>query len=542
MIFAGNVMHPIRDFFKHLGNRELTLLLVLLAIPAFLLHLGVMAFIGDEGIRTLVAFEMDRSGNYLVPTLNGQLYFNKPPLYNWMILGMSKLMGQFGEWPTRLTTLVWLAIFALVVYRYARKHMSATLALTQAAMLLTSGRILLWDSMLGLIDIAFSTVIFLNFMVLYELGSRNRWRILWPVSYALFAIAFLFKGLPAVVFQGISVAVALTFFRQWRTEAIGLRHLAGIVTGLVPLGIYYGLYATAVDLREVFAILVEQSMQRTPTHHTWVETIAHLFTFPFEQVYHFLPWSLLVAVVFHPAFRHYLKKDPFIRFCFWMLVLNLPVYWISAQVYPRYLLMFVPLFNIVGLHMLEQAPWSRFRGWYRGVFLFLAAASLLGTIGMPWIDPRVPGLSHLPWAMAVGVVGLLVAIGGLWTDKARTFFWMAIAMLVVRIVFDAVVLPLRAEDSRENACRTDCRRTTILYGDRPWYMFGKTYTGEVARCYTSLYTGRVIPHTDEPVDPDGVYIVDQPLHPEFPGEPIDSLLMENRQVFALMRIMQGPAQ
>jgi 4-amino-4-deoxy-L-arabinose transferase-like glycosyltransferase len=55
---------------------------------------------------SLVAFEMKMSGNFIVPTMNGEFYYNKPPLYNWFIYGMSMLLGHFGEWPSRLTTLI----------------------------------------------------------------------------------------------------------------------------------------------------------------------------------------------------------------------------------------------------------------------------------------------------------------------------------------------------------------------------------------------------------------------------------------------------
>ncbi len=530
------------DRFRLIPDRTLAAALVLVALPAFLIHLDVIAFIGDEGIRALVAFEMDQSGDYIVPTLNGELYFNKPPLYNWMILGVSKVFGDFGEWPSRITTLLCLAAFALIVYHYARKYTDRTTALTLAAMLLTSGRILFWDSMLGLIDIGFSAVVFLNFMLLYDLGRRDRWNVLWPVSYALFAAAFLLKGLPAVVFQAISVAVTLTFFNRWRSQAFSRAQLAGIAVGLAPLVLYYGLYATRVDLDEVFAVLVDQSLQRTPTHHTAWETIAHLFTFAPEQVYHFLPWSLLVAVAFHPAFRRLIRERPVVHFSFWMLVANLPVYWISAQVYPRYLLMFVPLFNFIGIYVLSTAPLAGWGKIYRAVFLFLNVAALTGVLLMPVIDIRVTDLNAWPWAMLAGAIGLGLTFLGLWHDRDRTFLWMALMLLVVRIVFNLVVLPLRSIDWRENLCREDCRRAAEAHTDAPWYVYGETYTGEVARFYTSAYTGRIIPHVDTVMDSGGYYIVDRPLNPDFPGIQVDSLLLENRQVFAIMRPLAAQRQ
>ena len=215
-------------------------------------------------------------------------------------------------------------------------------------MLLTSGRILFWDSMLGLIDICFSWIIYLNFMILYQLAKAERWRILFILSYLLFSIAFLLKGLPAVVFQGISVITALQLHGTLKKKFISKDHVIGIGIGIIPLLAYYAVYATMVPLDKVFSILLDQSMQRTATHHGIWKTVTHFFTFPLEQSYHFLPWSLLLVVGFHPKFKTWMRAHDFIRFNFWMLVINLPVYWLSVQVYPRYLLMFVPMFNMVG--------------------------------------------------------------------------------------------------------------------------------------------------------------------------------------------------
>ena len=39
----------------------------------------------EEPRRCLVAMEMIASGDYIVPTVMGETYLKKPPLYNWLI-------------------------------------------------------------------------------------------------------------------------------------------------------------------------------------------------------------------------------------------------------------------------------------------------------------------------------------------------------------------------------------------------------------------------------------------------------------------------
>jgi 4-amino-4-deoxy-L-arabinose transferase-like glycosyltransferase len=520
---------------QQLSTGQFAFIIVLLCIPAFFIHLGSVAFIGDEAIRALVAFEMDQSGDFIVPTLNGVPYYNKPPLYNWIIWMVSTAWGSFGEWPSRLTTLFFQGLFAVSVYVATVKIFDKITALTLALMLLTSGRILFWDSMLGLIDICFSFVVFLNFMALYFYGARKKWTLFFVVSYILFAVAFLLKGLPAIVFQGISIITALVLHKSFRSQFVSWRHIISIFIAAVILSAYYIPYAQAVEIDKVMYVLFDQSMQRTGTHHGTWKTLLHVFTFPFEQLYHFLPWSLLVLSFLHPKARTWICQHPFIRFNFWMLLANIIVYWISVEVYPRYLLMFVPLFNIIAFYIVQQVlNENSFMGKViKGVFAGLAALILLVILLMPVdIRARTADAFWLTWIL--GVTLTVISLTGMIYDQKRFILWTGISLLIVRSVFNVVVLPDREITLRENFCRDDVRRVAALY-EGTWYVYRNTETHQVARFYTSAYTEQIIHKVENADDKSAYYLVDQKLYPDFPGQVVDSLLLENRQYIKLMR-------
>jgi 4-amino-4-deoxy-L-arabinose transferase-like glycosyltransferase len=523
-------------FFTSLSDRQVIWLAILLCFPAFLIHLDTIAFIGDEGIRSLVAFEMKHSGDFIVPTLNGAPYYNKPPLYNWFIYLTSELFGYYGEWPARVTTLFFLAAFGYTVYFFIRKEYDRLTAVTMGLMVLTSGRILFWDSMLGLIDICFSWVVYVNFMVLYFLGKEGKWKQMFVLSYLLFSAAFLMKGLPALVFQGISIISALALHGELKEKFFSPDHILGGLVGIIPVVAYYLAYAKRVSLDHVFGVLFDQSMQRTATHHGMGETILHVFTFPFEQVYHFLPWSLLIVMVFHRGFRSWMKSHEFIRFNFWLLLANLPVYWLSVQVFPRYVLMFIPLFNMVGFSLYFQGKQEPGILWkvVRVSFLVMAGLALIGCFLLP-IAPQVRTIPQLYFVWIFASIGLAIGFTGMLKDGRRSFLWFVICLLVVRIVFNMVVLPLRSEGHAVNEIREDCRRVAAAHGDVTWYLFGATFPHEVARFYTSAYTNQIIKKTNEVLDEKALYLVDRNQYPDFPGVMIDSLRTEKAQVLALMR-------
>ena len=101
------------------------LLLLLLCFPLFL-FLGALSIrLWDESRLAINAYEMYHSGNYLIPTFNGEpdMWNTKPPLMIWcQVIGM-KLLG-INEWairlPSALAALFTCAIIMLIAVRYVK--------------------------------------------------------------------------------------------------------------------------------------------------------------------------------------------------------------------------------------------------------------------------------------------------------------------------------------------------------------------------------------------------------------------------------------
>ncbi len=115
-----------------------------------------MPLIGDESIRALVSLEMMLSGDYLSPTLTGELYFNKPPLYNWIIIVFYKIFNSNSEFVTRLPSTIFLLVYCVSIFLWVKSILGKQAGFIASLMFLTCGRILIYDSMLGLIDITYS--------------------------------------------------------------------------------------------------------------------------------------------------------------------------------------------------------------------------------------------------------------------------------------------------------------------------------------------------------------------------------------------------
>jgi 4-amino-4-deoxy-L-arabinose transferase-like glycosyltransferase len=513
----------VKNIVETIPVRSLVLFCLALCIPAFLINLGLFAFTGDEAIRSLVALEMKLSGNFIATTMHGADYINKPPLFNWFILVVSEFWGSYGEWPARLTTLLFLSGFAYFHYRMLKPHWGFEMAFFGALMLVTSGRLLFYDAMLGLIDTAFSFTMYALFMSIYFFGSRGKWTQLFVVSYLLMAAGFLFKGFPAIVFQGLSLLAGLLFFKR-KDLVISRPHILGGLSGLAVLLLYLFALSQYRDLNVFLSNLMHESTKRTVVAYDWGKFWSHLYKFPFDSIYHFLPWSLTIIFWLDRKFWTFLKEHDFARFNFILLMVNLPVYWTSVQVQPRYLLMFIPLFNTVGIYLLKK-HWDQRDRYYRIFYGLLAVLLVVGFLASPAIPfiPAVAYLPHIAWISA----GLFVALGlclfAYFKVPARFMWFFIFALLVIRTGFNLIVLPARNDESIVTRARADVRALAEKHKDKTWWVYGDAYIREPASFYFTQAFDKIIPRTTDTSHTNSIYLVSPHEYPDFKGTLVDTL-------------------
>ncbi len=446
-----------KKLYRYLKARPILFLYagLILAIPAFLINLGLMPFIEDESIRGLVALEMMFSGDFLTPTLGGELYFKKPPLYNWIIALFFSSTDTYTEFVMRMPMVISLFGFGLSIFYFVKKEMGTRQGVMNALLFLTCGRIIIYESMYGLIDITFSWVIYLFFMTLYFQYKKGNLKSLFALSYLLISIAYMLKGLPAIVFLGISFLTFFIYKKQFRLlfswkQFISLPIIIGIIGG------YYYLYGLQndVDLLKVFEILWTESTRRTPAATGMATTIIHLFTFPLEFLFHFMPLTLLVVVLFRGATRKRIAHHSFLKFNALIFFFNILIYWVSPDIYPRYLLMFVPLFFTVVIYFYEKLrPWRtwhiRFAEWTLFVVGIIITAAFFATpfFGLEDI------IEHMWFKVIVIILTLATMMYAYYKQRSLRIMWFALFILVFRIGFNWFIVPHRYAESKDVPCK-----------------------------------------------------------------------------------------
>jgi len=302
------------------------------------------------------------------------------------------------------------------------------------------------------------------------------------------------RGCPPSFFQGLSVFAILGWRRAW-WQLIRPAHLISGLGCLALLALYYVPYASRVDLLQVGQRLFVESGKRTAVAHGIWETVGHLAAFPLEMSYHFLPWTLLLVYLLRPGGWRSLKTSDFAAFCLVAFLVNIPVYWLSPNVYPRYLLMLFPLLFASLLYLHRQHADRRSKTYIYLRYLLLAASTLTA-VALPF-TPLAPPLSIIPyaWVKSVLLGGAAGAILlGMWRDRPNFLLLFCCFLLVLRIFFNLFILPVRAAgDERGIAVRTTAESVARSATNEELAVFRYTLIEPATGYYLSKARGEIVP-------------------------------------------------
>ena len=213
----------------------------------------------DEGRNAEVAREMAVSGSWLVPTLEGLPYLDKPAAY---FAAVSVSLRVFGvnEWGARLPSALCGALILVLLYAFARRQYDAITAALSVIVVATSpmvfafSRIVIMDVMLGLCTVA---AILAAFVAEEGDAPDRRWH---AAGAAAAGLGMLVKGPVGVL---VPAAVLGVFFWVDGRKA-ALRRAFSPWNGLIVFGLFVPWFAALVHAHPEFAHygLVEETFNR----------------------------------------------------------------------------------------------------------------------------------------------------------------------------------------------------------------------------------------------------------------------------------------
>jgi len=404
--------------------RPEVVLIILFVLGIHFSRLTALPVCGEESRRALVAVEMKGSGDWVVPRQQGQWYFSRPPLQNWIIGLVGLARGDIDKVAIRLPSAMAILLTSLLIYGYGRTFLAPFGAMSAALVFATSGQVLQLGNM-GETESLFTLLVSASLLV-WHWGYVACWPRSWTwiAGSALAAAAALAKGLQGPVYFFATVGVFLLLRRDWRS-LFAWQPLSGIAVFVGVVGAWQIPYYLATDWDSVRLIWTDLVGRRL----SFSGLLAHMGSYPLETLACLLPWSPLLLQFVYPSFRESIgRARSHLIFLVTAVLVTYPSVWLAAGAVTRY---YMPMYPCIALLLgltiqrsAESAPGSGARvGWN----LYLAGSAVAVGLGGVFVVVvsvvRFEALAHvaqsLPFATLFALASAITVAIVLWALAAE---------------------------------------------------------------------------------------------------------------------------
>ena len=363
--------------------------------------------------------EMASSGDFVVPTLNGQPYLEKPPLYYALGALVCRAFGTFQPWALRLPSAL-LAMATCVWMSFLAGRTSSTRAAYWAGCTLATSFLFFEVGQTAVVDMALTAAVSfalgLAFLAILEPPYRGHWM---PWFWLALGATFLAKGVVGPVMVLLPLAATLLLQRDRALVRAFLGWNWGLALAMLAVAgwvVLLGRRGGADFLGEVFLRNTlgrfTQDPGLVPMTGRLGEHVEGWSFYPLRLPMNVMPWFALWAAALAAALpgrgRPRSPRGYFLPLAF---ALNLLLCSLSQAKREVYLLPVLPLtFLHMALWLDSRLPQARQRldrtlGWTLGATLGLIT---LLAAAFPWVLVREAGLSRL---LAAGMGLLALGLG-----------------------------------------------------------------------------------------------------------------------------------
>lgn len=402
--------------------------------------LGRRIFVNNDEARfAVLAQDMLARGHWLLPQLDGGVYYNKPVLLAWLIALCSWPVGQVTQLTAVLPSAAAGVATALVVYALGRQLFGGD-AGRYAALVSVTTYGLFFHARVALPDMLMTTFVAASVWMLWPM-TRSRPGLHWLGFYGLASLAFWAKGpaglLPLAV-AGVW-AIAAGAPGAWRR----LRLLPGALVVAALVAPWWWLTLASDVTAASRAVATDQLawyLPQTPTLSTLVNPLQNVVEILF-------PWVLVVPVAVTQAARFLrgrgVERDGVLFLVVWAAV-TLGFVTLSHQQRLRYYLPLVPSASlligwwcagaIVRRREARAIPWRAYALVAGG--LVVVKIAVVRAVGRAPKDPPLwwptSALETLVLAGALAVTAVALLHGVLRSRRATMFTvaWFGVAVLL----------------------------------------------------------------------------------------------------------------
>ncbi len=384
-----------------------------------------------------------KTGDWLTMHYNGEIIFDKPPLYFWLAAILSKLIG-FGEWAMRFWAALAGVLTVLTTYAFGKKFYNERVGFLSGIIVMTAFQFLV-QSRIAELDIVLTLFLFLG-LFLFLSGYQTNNKRYYILMYVPLALGMLIKGLLAVALPACAIFLFLLFKKELR-KLLDVHVFLGIlVILLIGLPWYAAEYLIhgKVFLDFALGFLFLSRFQGIVSGHTgpWY------YYFP-ALLLGFAPWSHFLPLGLWQTFKNW-KNDPeLLSLCF--VLPAFIVFSIAKTKIPNYILPLYPFLAVMvgnSWDRLIRKPETERLGFLISNFFF-AIVVILIFIGVIYVGnvqypaqyaSLVPPLQALAATLIVGSAASIILF--LFKSYSLSFASIPIMVFVITLILTTWALPL----------------------------------------------------------------------------------------------------
>ena len=419
--------------------------LILLCLALYFLGLGQrQLWDADEGLHASTSKVMVQTGNWLVPQFNGEPFYDKPPLFNWLV-ALSFVLFGLTEFAARLPAALIGALTVLATYRFGRQYVGDNGAFLGAVVLATSiewvvlSRTVVHDILLAL----FVTLACFAFYRGYSDEARRTKYFM--MMYASVGVAVLAKGPVGAVLPGGVILIFLALQRDLRFIPRLMLVRGALVAALVAVPPYVLMGIEEPEYLRYFlweknvgSFVSEESRHPNPFYYYVPTLLAGVF-----------PWSAFIPLTAWKLLRRPAALDPGRLFLLIWAGFVFVFFSAATSKLPTYLL---PLFPAVAL--LVGDLWAKFLAdrdgaLRRGILVsyLCLAAIVIWMVPTLWLDARGHRLfdpeTHTIHLIAVSTIlasSVVLSTILIWRKYYRALFGVTAAMIAALMIYMGMFL------------------------------------------------------------------------------------------------------
>jgi len=397
------VTGPPEDNRKPAGIGNVSAWVILLA-AVFLIY-GVNLFFPrylwtqDEARYGEVAREMWTNGNYMVPTLDGEFYPDKPPLYFWALLLQAKMSG-LNAFSFRLVTFLCLLGFTAAFYVFSKRLIGVNRAVWATLIALTSMLFLVVGNIVRM-DIMMAIFVIMPLHYFMRAVDEGNSRLsFWGYGYAILAV--MVKGPLGLAFPLLG-AIAYAVVQKGKTGVVLLRLLTGSGITLLIAGLWTGYLYISGQKAYLENVFMTQLWGRS------VKSWSHPEPFYFYALV-LLPLLIPWAPFLWRGFRQASRNIRSVALC-WFL----PGFILISVISGKLFIYLTPIFPALALLIASglPAPWEnkawnfgRWPGILNGLFFMILGGGIFYALltRLPHERGHLAIVAVVPFLIGIGMV------------------------------------------------------------------------------------------------------------------------------------------